>query len=116
MPGGAGTPPQDFLSQVSSQLSGQQRMGGAEGGGLNVDLPSLAMSQARMLAAMPKAQQELALQNLELQSPEFADLVRQMLASLSSQGGGGEKKTTTNAVDTRPLPEQRPARRANPGV
>lgn len=109
-PGGAGASPQDFLSQVSSQLTGQQRMGG----GLNVDLPSLAMSQARMIAIMPKAQQELALQNLELQSPEFADLVRQMLASMG--GGGGDQKTTTNAVDTRPLPEQRPARRANPGV
>jgi len=93
---------QGFLSQVASQLSGQQRMPDAG----QVDLPSLAMMQARSLASLPKEQQEMALQNLALQSPELADLVRQMLASMAAPTTGG------NAVDMRPLPEQRSPRRA----
>ena len=113
--GGGGAPsPQDFLASVSSQLTGKQQMQQGQG---QMDLPSLAMAQARTISLLAPKLQEAALQNLELQSPELADLVRQMLASLQPPGKGGEeKKTTTNAVDMRPLPEQRPARRANPGV
>lgn len=102
--------PQAFLQQTSSQLTGKDRLNGNAG----VDLPSLAMAQARTIALLPDKQQEVALQNLELQSPELADLTQQMLASLSP--AGSPKKSTTNAVDMRPAPEQLPARRSNSGV
>jgi hypothetical protein len=111
LPGGAGASPQDFLSQTSSQLTGAQKMGN---GMNNVDLPSYAMAQARSIAMMSPAQQEVALRNLALQSQPLADLVQQMLGSM--QPGAAAGKSTTNAVDMRPLPEQRPARRANAGV
>jgi hypothetical protein len=108
--------PQDFLSSVTSSLSGQQRMGP---GSTNVDLPSLAMAQAKTLVTLPPAQQEIALQNLQLQSPDLADLVRQYLSTLTPPtgaggGGGGQGNTGSMVagVDTRPAPEQRPARRA----
>ena len=109
----AGGPPspQDFLSTTSSQLTGKNKLQGA-----GIDLPSLAMAQARTIALLPDKQKGLALQNLELQSPELANLVKQMLASLQGEQQGGGGKSTTNAVDMRPQPEQRPARRANPGV
>ncbi len=75
----------------------------------NIDLPTYAMGQARFIATMPKPQQEMALKNLQLQSPELADLVKQMMAELMpvEQGDGGSA-----GVDTRPLPQQRPPRRA----
>ena len=109
LPGGMGggapdNSPQSFLAQTSSQLTGKNQ---GQGG---IDLPALAMAQARTIALMPEKQQETALQNLELQSPELAGLVRQMLASL--QPAKGKEKSTTNAVDMRPMPEQLPPRRA----
>ena len=112
----AASSPQDFISSVSSQLVGTQR---TQEGQQNIDLPSMAMAQARSIALLPKDKQELALSNLDLQSPELADLNRQMLASMQLPGGGtaqGGQKTTANSVDMRPLPEQRPPRRANTGV
>jgi hypothetical protein len=110
-PGQAGQTPQDFLAGVSSQITGQQKMGP---GGMNVDLPSFAMAQAKTLVALSPQQQEIAIQNLQMQSPELADLVRQMLASLGGGkgGGGGNKGSMVAGVDTRPAPEQLPARRA----
>ncbi len=104
---GAGASPQDFLSSISSQLTGAQRMKDEQQS--NIDLPTYAMGQARFIATMPKPQQEMALKNLQLQSPELADLVKQMMAELMpvEQGDGGSA-----GVDTRPLPQQRPPRRA----
>jgi hypothetical protein len=104
---GAGPSPQDFLASVSSQLTGETRMKQEQ----NVDLPSYAMAQARVLATLPKNQQQLALQNLSLQSPELADLVKQMLASIQPEETEGGNRGSAG-VDTRPLPQQRPARRA----
>jgi hypothetical protein len=99
-----GAAPQDFLSQVSSQLTGKNRL---QQGQAAVDLPGMAMAHARLISVLPKAQQEMALQNLDLQSPELGQLVRQMLASMTpEQGAGG------GAVDMRPLPNQLPPRRA----
>lgn len=101
---GQGPSPQDFLASVSSQLTGEQRMKNEQ----TIDLPSYAMAQARVLVTLPKNQQAVALQNLSLQSPELADLVKQMLASMqpAEPGEGGQQ------VDMRPQPQQRPARRA----
>jgi hypothetical protein len=77
------------------------------------------MAQAKTLVTLPPAQQEIALQNLQLQSPDLADLVRQYLSTLTPPtgaggGGGGQGNTGSMVagVDTRPAPEQRPARRA----
>jgi hypothetical protein len=58
-----------------------------------------------MLSSLPKDQQDLALQNLQLQNPELADLVRQLLAQMT----GGSQEAPT---DMRPLPEKLPPRRA----
>ena len=105
-----GAPPAEFLSQLGSQLSVSQRMDNDNG--MSVDLQSLAAMQARTVAMLPDNMQEVALQNLALQSPELADLTRQILSQLP----GKEEKTTNNAVDQRPLPDQRPPRRAAGGV
>lgn len=106
----AGPSPQDFLNNVSSSLTGAQKMGP---GGMNVDLPTFAMMQAKTLVMLSPQQQEAAIQNLSLQSPELADLVRQMLAQLGpAKGGkGGNTGSQVAGVDTRPMPEQLPARR-----
>jgi hypothetical protein len=105
--------PQDFLSNVSSMLSMKQKM--TPESGMNVDLPSMAMAQARTISMLPDRQKEVALQNIRLQSPELADLVTKMLGMMGANVGNGQK-TTANAVDMRPMPDQRPPRRANAGV
>jgi hypothetical protein len=99
------------LQNISSQLAGSQKMDG----GLNVDLPTLAMMQAKTIALLPAPQQELALQNLELQSPELADLARQMLLSMGAPGGK-KQNGASNGVDARPNPTQKPPRRPTPGI
>jgi hypothetical protein len=113
-------PPEGFLPNVSSQLSQGQNM--SQNGGMQTDLPTLAMQQAQLLANMNPQLQTIALNNLRAQSPEFADLVEQMLAQLGQvprSSGGGASDGGMNgapAVDMRPLPEQRSPRRANPLV
>ena len=115
-PANGGAPPADFLQQVGSQLSGGQKMQGAGGGQAkqNIDLPSLAMMQARTIATLPKQQQAQAITNLGFQSPELADLVRQYLAQMGGEGGddSGNTGSQVAGVDTRPMPQQRPPRRA----
>jgi len=98
-----GGAPQNFLSQVSSQLTGKNRLQQGQAG---IDLPGMAMAHARLISVLPKAQQEMALQNLDLQSPELGQLVRQMLASMTPEQEGG------GTTDMRPLPNQLPPRRA----
>jgi hypothetical protein len=117
-PANGGSSPPDFLQQIGSQLSGGQKMQGAGGGQptQNVDLPSLAMMQARTIATLPKAQQSQAITNLRFQSPELADLVQQYLTQQQggddSGTGGAAGSGAVAGVDTRPLPQQRPPRRA----
>lgn len=115
-PANGGASPADFLQQVGSQLSGGQKMQGAGGGQAkqNIDLPSLAMMQARTIATLPKQQQAQAITNLGFQSPELADLVRQYLAQMGGEGGddSGNTGSQVAGVDTRPMPQQRPPRRA----
>jgi len=109
-PPSPGSTPQDFLSQVSSTLTGSQRMNGGANGNANVDLPSFAMAQARAIAQMTPQQQQLALQNLQLQSPELAQMVKTMLSSMQ----GDQPQQQSAGVDMRPLPEKLPPRRAMP--
>jgi hypothetical protein len=109
-----GAGPAGYLSAISSQLKGDQKM---KPDTLNVDLPSLAQQQAHQIAAMPQQYQEMALQNLAMQSPELADLVRQMLAQMQGQKGKkNDGQTAGPQMDTRPLPEQRSPRRGTPSV
>jgi len=115
-PANGGASPPDFLQQIGSQLSGGQKMQGAGGGQAkqNIDLPSLALMQARTIATLPKQQQAQAITNLGFQSPELADLVRQYLAQMGGEGGesSGNTGSQVAGVDTRPMPQQRPPRRA----
>jgi hypothetical protein len=115
-PANGGASPPDFLQQIGSQLSGGQKMQGAGGGQpkQNIDLPSLALMQARTIATLPKQQQAQAITNLGFQSPELADLVRQYLAQMGGEGGesSGNTGSQVAGVDTRPMPQQRPPRRA----
>lgn len=104
-----GQPPQDMMSNAQSQLSSSQRM---PPGGMQIDLPTVAAHQAKMIMSMPPQMQNLAINNLRTQSPELADLVQQMVTSMRSQAAGGGE----GGVDMRPLPEQRSPRRANPLV
>jgi hypothetical protein len=100
--------PQDFLSSVSSQLTGETRLN-QEQSQKGIDLPTYAMGQAKLLVTMAKPQQEQALRNIQAMSPELADLVKQMLAELQPQE---QADSGSAGVDTRPLPQQRPPRRA----
>lgn len=83
--------------QASSPISTNQRGGG-------VDLVMVAGQQAQMLSKQPVQLQEAYLANVQLQNPEFADMIRQALATIQS---------APSAVDMRPLPEQRPPRRGS---
>jgi hypothetical protein len=98
-PGAGAAPPE--LDALGSSLSLGQRMDGQ----LQIDLPSLAMQQAQMLASMPRDAQAMALENLRIQSPELASLVAQ---ALREQASGTDDAT---AVDLRPLPSKLPPRR-----
>jgi hypothetical protein len=109
--GGAAQAP-NFYQGVSSQLSGGQNM--QQNGGMQTDLPSMAMNEAQRMLKLNPDMQQMALQNLRLQSPEFADLVKQMLANLKQQTGA--MNGAAPAVDTRPLPDQRSPRRQTPSV
>lgn len=119
-------PPQGFDQSTGSPLNAGQRLPTDQNGnpaGMNVDLPSMAMAQAQQLSMMPAGAQKAALDNLRAQSPEFADLVLQMLTSLKSQPpqpadptNGGSGTPSAGQVDTRPAPQQRPARRQTASV
>jgi hypothetical protein len=97
---GAGAAPSE-LDALGSSLSLGQRMGD----GLQIDLPSLAMQQAQILASMPPDAQAMALENLRGQSPELASLVARVLREQAPE------KDDAGAVDLRPLPSQLPPRR-----
>jgi hypothetical protein len=101
----AAGPAQSAPQQAQSPLNAGQNM---QQGGQQMDLQSWAMAQAQQLSQLPKQQQEMALQNLQQQNPELADLVRQLLAQMGG-GSGGEQQPTT---DMRPLPDKLPPRRA----
>ena len=116
-------PPSGFLGNVSSSLGQGQRLPtNADGApaGMNIDLPSLAMAQAQQISMMPPMAQKAAIDNLRTQSPEFADLVLQMLTGMQgSAAGAGPTNNGTGTpgpgqVDMRPMPQQRAPRRAAP--
>ena len=77
-----------------------------QGAGAGIDLPSMAIYQARLIANLQPEQQQLAIQNLAMQNPELAQMVQQFLAQMAGQPQG-------TGVDMRPQPEVLPPRRIN---
>jgi hypothetical protein len=122
-PGGeeaAGAPPASPLeSAVSSPLNASQKMsqgqgttgGGGGPSGAGIDIMQMASALAKQVAALSPQQQEMAISNLQGQSPELADLVRQILAQ-QQQGDDGGGGGGSGGIDMRPLPEKLPPRRA----
>ena len=108
MPVPAPSPDQEFDAAIQSRLGKQQIIQG--GGAANADLPSMAMIYAQQIAQLDPAMQQMALQNLQLQSPDMAALVQTYLKQMQKDREkivGG----TNGSVDMRPLPEQRAPRR-----
>jgi hypothetical protein len=103
-------PQQDPMQQVQSPLSQQQQMPPGQAGG--VDISTLAYMNAKSISTLPPDQQQTAIQNLQAQSPELADLVMQLLQQMQPQ----VQQPQAGGVDMRPLPEQRPPRRATATV
>lgn len=121
-PGGeaiqAQAPGEQFAQATSSPLNVTQRMQ-QQGGGqsMNISINDQAMMWAKQLSQMAPEQQQMALSNLQSQSPELADLVKQYL----SQMGGTSVKSNGSSngisgVDMRPLPDKLPPRRQNSPV
>jgi hypothetical protein len=117
-PGGqeatAAPPANSMESQINSGQKmapepaqpGQAASGGSAGG---VDIRQMAASIAAQLSKMSPDDQKMALENLQSQSPELADLVRQLLAKQPSGQQPGAQPPA--GIDMRPLPEQRSPRR-----
>lgn len=112
---------------LGSDLNAGQKMQPGQAGA--VDLPSMAAMQAKTIASMPPQQQQQAIENLAAQSPELADLVVQMLKQMGvtvqraqasqplvQQAMPGADGAAAAKVDTRPLPEKLPPRRAAAAV
>lgn len=82
----------------------------------NVDIRQMATMLAEQMVSLGPADQQMAMQNLEAQSPELAQLVLQEVHRLQASGSGpsamgGAIGEAVQGVDTRPLPEQRSPRR-----
>jgi hypothetical protein len=80
-----------------------------------VNVVELAQAYAQKLSQMDPAARQKTLQEMQARSPQLAALVRNYLAGSVAQGqqpqavGGGAGRPV---VDMRPMPEQRPPRRA----
>lgn len=110
-------PGQDAMAGMQSPLSAGQKMQPGQSGA--VDLPTMALMNAQTIAGMPPQQQQQAVDNLAMQSPELADLVVQMLKQMgitvqrpgAQQAVPGAAGAAATQVDMRPLPEQKGPRR-----
>lgn len=102
------------MQATQSPLGQEQRMAGdAEGPPTQMDMTTMAMSQAQLLAGMDPQSQEMNLQGLvQTWGPEFADMVRQYLAQITGPAGGANGTPQGGQIDMRALPEQRAPRRA----
>jgi len=108
-PMGAPSTNEQFTQMIQSGLGMQNRLAPDQ---MGMDLPSLAASMAKQMAAMAPDMRESALQNLRMSSPELADLVIQFLGMM---GEGAKKDQAGVPVDGRPLPDQRAPRRQTGG-
>lgn len=98
---GAGPPTDENFGsmpqEAQSQLGMHQQGGGA-------DIQAMAKHYADQILQMSPSEQEMAVQAIAGQSPQLAQLVQQFLQEARVTGPTG--------VDQRPVPEQRPERRA----
>lgn len=90
--------------------------GGQEQPPMAVDLQQYATMLAEQYVQLGADEQQMALENLQQQSPELAELVLQEVHRLQASGAGqasvgGALGDAAAAVDMRPLPEQRGPRR-----
>lgn len=80
-----------------------------------VDIRQLAQMLAEQYAQLPENQQQMAMENLQQQSPELAQMVQQLVQKMQQEqqgsGMGGAVGKAVQGVDMRPLPEQRGPRR-----
>jgi hypothetical protein len=113
-----GEPGSDPMSQMQSPLNAGQDQGLAPAGGgqasAGVDINQMAQQMAQQISQMPPDQQQMAIQNLQTQSPELAQLVSQLLRQMGGQQGQGQQgalQASVSGVDMRPQPEQRAPRR-----
>lgn len=102
-----GQQPAAAADPLQSPLNSSQKMQPGQQGA--VDIQTLAYMQAQVISEMPKEQQQQALSNLAMQSPELADLVKQILKGSGAMTSEGQQGGPS--VDMRPLPEKLPARR-----
>jgi hypothetical protein len=114
---GAGSATATVPSEMQSGLAANQNMGGG-GQGTGVDLQHTAVMLAQQYMQLGPEEQQMALQNLEAQSPDLAQLVLQEVHRLQAQGQsqnqpsmGGALGAAAAGVDMRPLPEILPPRR-----
>lgn len=117
---GAGGSP-GIPAEAQSGLNPGQDLGvppeqGDSSAPMGVDLNQLATMLAEQYIQLSPQEQEMAMQNLESQSPELAQLVLQEVKRLQASGAGpqamgGATGAAVSQVDMRPLPEQRPPRR-----
>jgi hypothetical protein len=95
--GGATGVPQDAQSQLKASQDSA------------VNINDLAVMLARQYATLSPDMQQVALKNLEAQSPELAQLVLQEVSRLQAQGQtmgmGGALGASVSGVDTRALPD-----------
>ncbi len=117
-PGGGETGAPNPIQQMQSQLSMDQSQGllPAEGeqAGANVDIEQMAEMFAQQIVALPTDQQQLAIENLQAQSPELAQLVQQLVVQMQGPTGHtsqGAVQDSVSQVNMQPLPEQRSPRR-----
>lgn len=105
--------------EAQSMLNGGQDLGSPEGQEkVPADLIQLAEGFAAQVLALPRDQQEMALQAIEAQSPEllqmvmeFMKLMKNGLAGQSMLPGDAQASPETGGVDQRPLPDVLPPRR-----
>lgn len=105
--------PPSPLEQAGSPLNAGQQLQQGSKMAVGVDLPSMAIAQARLIMAMDPPLQSMAVENIRAQSPELADLVLQTLKGLQK---GQQRASIGLGVDARPLPEQRAPRRDRASV
>ena len=118
-PQAPGEPGADALGQMQSPLNMGQSQGMAPAPGQQamsgIDIRQMAEQLAQQMVTMPPDQQQMALQNLQAQSPELAKLVemlmRKMGVTAAPAGDPNAVQQAVSQVDMRPQPEQRSPRR-----
>jgi hypothetical protein len=103
---------QSDLGMGQDMANAQPQQGKPQAG---MDMLGMAEQLAQQLVQLPPDQQQLALDNLRMQSPELAELVEQYASQMGAQQApatqGGALGQSVSQVNMRPLPEQRAPRR-----